>query len=108
MKHDEAVERLRALKRYAEEGVANLFAADAEALDTLLAELEPLGKTANGAPVYVGMEVWTWELKGLEHWKIVQIDDGSVRVIAGSGVVFTRLLTELFSTCEAVEKGNGK
>ncbi len=74
-------------------------------IDRLRMELKPLAKTANGVPMYIGMAVWTLELKGMTHWKILQIDDGSVRLIAGSGVVFTRYLREVFSSPGAVEKG---
>ncbi len=77
-------------------------------IDHLRMELKPLAKTANGVPVYVGMAVWTrctWEAEAAVEWTILQIRNGCVQVRHSHGSVQTRLLSELYSTREAVEEG---
>ena len=74
-------------------------------IDRLLAELKPLAKTEDGVPVYVGMAVWTREAGVVTEWTIQEIHTGCVLVKHPRGSVFTRLLTELYSTREAAEEG---
>ena len=114
MKHDEAVERTKTIMvgyRCKPQRTGAGFEsdqADAEALKTLLAELEPLAKTRDGVPVYVGMAVWTRERGVLLPWpwRVARIEDGSVNVYC-EGRYTNRLLTDLYTSCEAAEKGGG-
>jgi hypothetical protein len=116
MNHATAIERTKTIMvgyRYKPQRTGAGFEsdqADAEALETLLAELEPLAKTADGVPVYVGMAVWTRERGVLLPWpwRVVRIEDGSVGVaclLSCEGRYTNRLLTELYSSREAAEKG---
>ena len=107
MDHKTAAERTEHLARVLSATDA-ADAADAEALDKLLAELEPLAKTRDGVPLYVGMAVWTRERGVLLPWpwRIARIEDGSVGVYC-EGRDTNRLLTDLYASCEAAEKGGG-
>ena len=104
MDHKTAAERTEHLARVLSATDA-ADAADAEALDKLLAELEPLAKTRDGVPVYVGMAVWTREPGVLQPWpwRVTRIEDGSVGVSC-EGRYTNRLLTNLYASREAAQK----
>jgi len=82
-------------------------------IERLQAIVERLPKTADGVPVYPGMQVWYHSecLPGsvTGPWVVVHFNDAiSVALRQSPGVMTSRLLRRSFSTREAAEAAGGE
>jgi hypothetical protein len=74
----------------------------------LRAEREKLAKTADGVPVYVGMEVFVVTRK-LDKWRIVIISDNVVELKSTTvGLTIARNLDEIWATVESFIIANAR
>jgi len=106
MKHDEAVERVRMLERRGRAYAISPRSAwpkehlnDAEAFDTLLAELGHIPVGGDGEPLWAGKEpVWTNCGGYVLRWKVIAVEENGVRLSGSAASNKLHIFSKVFSS----------